>query len=247
MAGEGTRGLDLVVRPARVEASLWRRLRQESEPGCREALFDRHVALAKSIAARCFYRRRPPKPELGDYQQFAYEGLLQAIDRFDPMLGVPFDAYSRRRIIGSIADGVARMSELDAQQSTRRRIEQERLRSLDRSAPDDGGEAIPALAELAVGLAIGLMLEGTGLVVDETAADPRPSAYDSLEYRQLQLRLVDAVGKLPEKEALIVRHHYANGLSFAQIGQILNLSRGRISQLHHAALERLRKKLGRIG
>jgi RNA polymerase sigma factor for flagellar operon FliA len=239
-------GLDLVVRPAREEAALWRRLRLEAEAGCRETLFDRYVGLARSIAARHFHRRRPPRPELCDFQQFAYEGLLQAIDRYDPLLGAPFTAFARRRIGGSIADGVSRMSEGDAQFSHRHRIEQERLRSLARTGAAAEGDALAALSDLALGLAIGLMLEGTSLVAGETSVDPAPTAYDSLAYRELQVRLAGAVGALPEKEAIIVRQHYENGLSFTQIAELLNLSKGRISQLHHAALDRLRRKIGTL-
>jgi RNA polymerase sigma factor for flagellar operon FliA len=40
-----------------------------------------------------------------------------------------------------------------------------------------------------------------------------------------------------------VRQHYDHGLSFAQVAQLMGLSRGRISQLHRAALDRLRKRL----
>lgn len=242
MASELPRGLDLVVRPARVEASLWRRFRLESETACREALFNRYVGIAKAVAARFFHRRRPPRPDLTDYQQFAYQGLLEAIDRFDPLKGVPFESYSKKRIVGSITDGVARMSEVDAQVSTRRRVERERLRSLDRDS--EKGEALPVLADLAVSLAIGLMLEDANLATEDCAADPRPSAYESLAYRQLQMRLIEAVTRLPEKEAAVVRQHYENGLDFAQIAKLMNLSRGRISQLHHSGLERLRKTIG---
>jgi len=240
MRTEQHRGLKLITRPTRVEASLWRRLRLEAETACRETLFNRYADYARAIARRFFKRRSPPKPELSDYQQFAYEGLLQAIDRFDPLNGAPFRAFARRRIAGSIVDGLARMSELDAQVSHRSRMEQERVRSLTSERETEGGEALPALSELAVELALGLILEGTSLL------DPRPTAYESLVYRQMQTHLAEAVQHLPEKEAAVIRQHYENGLSFVQIARLLNLSRGRISQLHRAALKTLRKRIGTL-
>jgi len=241
------RGLDLVVQPERVEASLWRRLRNCAEAACREALFNRYVALARSVAGRHFNRRPPPRPELTDYQQFAYTGLLQAIDRFDPLRGVPFPSFAKPRIVGSISDGIAQMSEIDAQCSQRRQIENERIRSL-RSREEEGpGEAIFRLSRLAAGLAIGLILEGSPPVLEGQLVDPSPSAYDSLQFRQLQMRLAEAVSGLPEKEAIVIRQHYLNGLGFGQVAELLGLSRGRISQLHHSALRRMRKKIGTIG
>jgi RNA polymerase sigma factor for flagellar operon FliA len=236
-------GLDLVVHPTRAEASLWRRLRFEAETECREALFNRYIPLARAIAAAKFHQRRGRAAERSDCEHFAYEGLLQAIDRFDPLLGVPFSAYARRRIVGSIADGIAKMSEVNAQVSHRYRVEQERMRSLAPSGAATGDDPLAALSDLAIGLALGLMLEGTSLMA-ANGADTRPTAYESLEWREMQARLAAELQKLPEKEAVIVRHHYHNGLSLAQIAELLDLSRGRISQLHRSALERLRKRIG---
>jgi RNA polymerase sigma factor for flagellar operon FliA len=238
------RGIDLVQRPARVEASLWRRYRLESETDCREQLFNRYVGYARNLAGWLFTKRPPPKPELTDYQQFAYKGLLEAIDGYDPLRGAPFQSFARRRILGSISDGIARMSEISAMLRQRRRVEQERVRSLNQSTDESEKEPLSALSELAVGLAIGLILEGTRLIGTDDDPDPSPSAYDSLEYRQLQARLARVVQTLPEKEEAVIRHHYANGLSFTQIAQLLGLSNGRISQIHRSALERLRKRLG---
>jgi RNA polymerase sigma factor for flagellar operon FliA len=240
-------GIDLLVRPTRVEASLWRRFRYEAEGECRELLFHRYAGLAKSIAAKHFFRRCVKRIDRADYEQFAFEGLLQAIDRFDPLKGVPFGAYARRRIRGSIADGIAQMSEVDAQLSHRHRVEQERLRSLAPAAGSDAPDsAISTLSELAFGLALGMMLEGTSLIEPSDGCDPAPSAYESLEWRELQARLRREIGNLPEKEALIIRQHYDIGLSFAQIADLLELSRGRVSQLHRAAVDRLRKRIGAL-
>lgn len=124
-------GLDLLLVPPRVEASLWRRYRFERELRCREQIFSRYSNLARSLAARQLRIRPRNGIELGDMEQFAYAGLLEAIDRYDPLRGAPFSAFARRRIVGCIADGASRMNELDAQYSVRRRVERERARSID--------------------------------------------------------------------------------------------------------------------
>jgi len=232
-------GLDLVTDPVRAEASLWRRFRFEDDLGARERLFNRYFVLARAIGARLFRRRRASHAERGDFDQYACEGLLQAIDRYDPLRGVPFGAFASRRITGNIADGIATMSEVGAQLSFRHRVERERLRSLLRDEPD----ALAALSELAVGLALGLMLDGTGLIADDEAPDRRPTAYDSLAWQETQALLVREVSKLPENEGVVIRQHYDHGLPFAQVAQLLGLTAGRISQLHRSALDRLRKRM----
>lgn len=231
--------MEIVVDPLRVEASLWRRLRFENQADCRETLFNRYYVLAREIGRRLFRQRASQRIERGDFEQFASEGLLHAIDRFDPLLGVPFSAYARRRVAGHVATGIASMSEVDRQLSHARRIERERLRSLARDSED----AVEALATAVVGLAIGLMLSTAGLAVDGGTADNGEDAYESLAWRQTHARLTDELARLPDSEAVVIRQHYDHGLSFAQVATLLGLSRGRISQLHRSALERLRKRI----
>lgn len=234
-------GLDILLIPPREEAALWRRLRFEREFRCREQIFTRYRDLARSIAARQIRRRPRNGVELNDMEQFAYEGLLQAIDRYDPLRGIAFGAFARRRIVGSIADGASQMNEIDAQYSHRRRVEAERARSL---ASDGAADPLRALSDLVSGLALGLILDGTNLVEAENGADQRPGAYETLAWRELQALLARGIDRLPERERTIIRQHYENGVSFTHIAQLLGLSKGRVSQLHATALGRLRARLG---
>jgi len=233
-------GLDLILVPPRVEASLWRRLRHDREWRCREQLFSRYRSLARTIARRQLGRRPRNGADIGDIEQFAYEGLLQAIDRYDPLRGIPFGAFARRRIVGCIADGASRMNEADAFHRERRRQEGERARSLMRDGDPD---PLAALAALASGIAIGLMLEGTTLAVPADGSDPRPDAYQSLAWRELNALLGQEIARLPDREATVIRQHYEAGVSFTQIATLLGVSKGRVSQLHAAALATLRRRL----
>jgi RNA polymerase sigma factor for flagellar operon FliA len=55
--------------------------------------------------------------------------------------------------------------------------------------------------------------------------------------------LPGAVETLPEREQSILRRHYFDGLGFEEIGAVLGVTKGRISQIHRAALGLLRKRL----
>ncbi len=201
------------------------------------------------MAKRHFFDRPGGDIELPDLHQLASAGLLEAIDRYDPDLGAPFRAYAARRISGSVLDGIAKMNEVRGQISFRNRMRRERARSLIVQNADTGsaGEAAKALTELTVGLALGFMLESAGLAAVDDQPDNRATAYDSLAWKQT-VNLLDAeLAQLPEREQTIIRQHYIDGLTFDQIGALLGISRGRVSQLHRAALEGLRRRLPHSG
>lgn len=240
-----SRGLALVTRPEREEALLWLRLRAD-DAGARERLFMRHVGLARMLARRHGLKGRDLASR-EDTDQHALTGLLEAIDRFDPHRGVPFSAFARQRIIGAIRDGNASSTEIDAQRSRARRRDRDRLASLSGPEPGDDGDALAKLARVALGLAVGMMLEGTGMLVTPDAHDERPDPYQTLAWCQMKQKLTHEVGRLPAKEASVIRLHYGEGLAFLEVARLMALSPGRISQLHKAALATLRRRIGRKG
>lgn len=238
-AGRQT-GVEVILRPARLEASLWRRLRYEQEPACRERLFLRYQRIAAAIAAREFRRRPPGGLALDDVKQLAFEGLLESIDRFDPLIGAAFVSYAKRRILGRIADGAAAASEGAAQYAHRRRAETDRLRSLKGDAARPARSERELLAELAVGLALGLLLDDAAHAQERAGA---ADAYEDLYWRQVRRRVVEEIDRLPPLEAAIMNHHYLHDLPFSTIASLHGVSKGRVSQAHQSALRRLRERL----
>ena len=94
----------------------------------------------------------------------------------------------------------------------------ERLHSLeeDPGAAADPGALFEALARMAVGLALGYILEDSGMYRGEEG----PTAdnnYQAVELRQLQSRVRALVENLPERERLIIRCHYLNLVPFESI------------------------------
>lgn len=233
-------GLRLVMRPAAVEASLWRRLRLQAERACRSRLFEHYLGFAKKLARHEFRRRPPYGLERGDVEQLAFSALLEAIDRFDPLRGSPFEAFARPRIRGAIADGLARSAEAAAQYAYRRRVENERIRSLSEGAV--ARDPLAALGELASGIALGLVVEDAARLLEEQPA-PEFNAYETLAWRELQRDMLAAIEKLPANQRIVLQQHYLNGVDFARIAELLHLSKGRVSQLHRAALMAVRARL----
>jgi RNA polymerase sigma factor FliA len=228
------------------ERRLWLDLRERDSVAARERLFSIYSPFAKRIARKHFLDRTSGDIEFPDLCQLAFAGLLEAIDRFDVTLGASFKTYATRRISGSILDGVAKTSEVRSQISFRNRIRAERARSLLRPEDVDGGtanDALRALSELAVGLALGFMLEGTGLYASDDQPHHAPNAYESLAWKETITSMFSEVGSLAKREQDIIRYHYIEGLTFEQIGALLGVTKGRVSQVHKGALEQLRRRL----
>lgn len=237
------------------ELSLWRRLRQPGgDEAARAQLLALHLPYARTIAAVVFGKRYHDEIEFGDYHQYASVGLLEAMDRFDPERGTQFRTFAARRMQGAILNGIERLTEKQQQISARRRARAEQLEAVKELAaqsagsPDGGSSRSPEqlqkfMVEVGVGLALAWMLEGTAMVEDPGGSETIPF-YRSAELRQLRERLAQLVEALPAAERAVIRSHYVQGLPFDQVALMLNLTKGRISQIHKQALGRLRARAG---
>ncbi len=226
------------------ERALWSACQDEKSASARETLFTRYLPTARRIAWRFMFDDPKTPLEYAELVQLASVGLLEAIDHFNPELAVPFRYYCTRRITGAIIDGIGRLSEVNQQISTRRKIERDRLRSIrqQQPAPEGLDAKLALIGDVAVELAIGLMLEDTSMFVSNDR-DPAKDAYETLAWKQAVQQLMSGLESLPERERSVIRHHYLEGIRFEQIAQLLSLSKGRISQLHKSGIALLRRRL----
>lgn len=233
------------------EEELWSALGSQPDSNAKERLFEIHVNYAKSLALLHFRRSGIEGIELTDLLQAAYTGLLEAIDRYDQSKGVKFRSFGKKRISGAISDAVAKYSEAREQRTALNSMRAERIRSIneENTGAMSASEALESLNDLAIGLALGFMLEGTGLYSDENAAAniAYNHAYDSADWKQLMGRLIAEVGALPDREQQILRHHYQDEMTFDNLAKLFGITKGRVSQLHRAALRLLRKRLSAKG
>jgi len=222
------------------DSALWARFRAGSLES-RHALVMRYERLVRILAAKAFSNRVSQELEFNDYYQFGMVGLLQSVDRYDATKGAGFETFATRRVAGAILDGVETLSEKQNQVVTRQRTLKERAASMAEGAkvkPD----VFQKLADVAIGLALGFMLEDTGLYLEGQPAYP-DNSYSGVELRQLRKRVQAVVSELPQQERMVITLHYLQHQAFDEIALECGLSKGRISQIHHSALKRLRIKL----
>jgi RNA polymerase sigma factor for flagellar operon FliA len=70
--------------------------------------------------------------------------------------------------------------------------------------------------------------------------DHAPSAEDRLTQDRMKRLLAQAIGNLPEREAMVLQLYYVEELNVYEIAEVLKVTTGRVSQIKKAAVERLR-------
>ncbi|AXQ28070.1 sigma-70 family RNA polymerase sigma factor [Solimonas sp. K1W22B-7] len=228
------------------EVLLWQQLRlgQPDAAAAREQLISRYLWLARVVAEGAL-RDRGLAVDLDrrDLVQLATLGLIEAVDRYDTERNVPFTAYARKRIHGAVISGIERNSEYRAQMSWLHQVHKDRTDSVVEASSQDG--RLKRLAEVAIGLAIGFMLEDTGMCASEEHKIGTQYDVNELQVLQQQLRVI--VDGLPGVMSRVVELHYFNDLSFAEVGAIVGLTRGRVAQLHGQAISEIRQRLRLVG
>ncbi|MGH7682747.1 MAG: sigma-70 family RNA polymerase sigma factor [Vulcanimicrobiaceae bacterium] len=173
-------------------------------------------------------------------------GLVRAVDNYDPTRGVALDKYVRHVVLGSMLNGLRRKDPVS--ERARRRVRQaERVRSelelrLTSVSDNELDDVVPgfqrALAQVECGLPLSLdapLPYGTRVGADWSGDPAR--IFESLARRQ---RVRAAVAQLPPRQREIVLHHYFGENSLRSLSQRMAVTPQRISQLHCAALNRLR-------
>ncbi|MDD2558044.1 MAG: FliA/WhiG family RNA polymerase sigma factor [Desulfuromonadaceae bacterium] len=220
-----------------------------------------HMPLARLVVER-MKTQVPGFVTRDDMMSAAMEGLMDAASRFDPERGVMFKTFAERRIRGAIYDEVRKMDwfsrSLRGKQSRISRAIELLEHRYGRSPEED-----EVAAELELSLEEYLqMLSQVGHLgcvslnevldeQDETRnfmdllKDDSPSAHESLEHSALAQQLASHLEALTEKERQVVSLYYYEELTQKEISEVLELTEGRISQLHSQALVKLRAKLAR--
>jgi RNA polymerase sigma factor FliA len=222
------------------EHALWVRWRQQRTAATRDALIVHYSPWARQVARDVFMRVYLMRDAWHDCVQNALMGLMDAIERFDPDRGVPFQPFARLRVRGAVFDGlrVLRNIHLELGHDAPRRasLARERVESL---AADSGEDPLESFIATTVGLGLGFLLDIQSMPGSVQPAD----AYAELEKAELSAAVSESLDQLAERERAIVVLHYYHQISFVEIADQLGVTKGRISQLHKRALEQLRAAL----
>ena len=222
------------------ELELWQAKDSDDGGAARSILIDRYLPLARQIAASLYNNRPDNDVPFDDYHQYANVGLLEAVNRFDEAQGVAFATFATYRIRGAILNGLDNHTERRRQAAFVRRNRRELVESIDQNSAEDADSAFREVVDLTVMLAIGFLLEDSGL---GSLSESKNVPMETNAMVQLKQTLRDSVDTLPPNEQVVIRYHYFHHMGFSDLAEQLQLSKGRISQIHKRALERIRVQL----
>jgi RNA polymerase sigma factor for flagellar operon FliA len=222
------------------------------------ALLKQYSPLVRRLAHQMI-AKLPANVELDDLIQVGMIGLNDALGRFDANQGVMFETFATQRIRGAMLDelrGGDWMSRGDRRhqrsiEAAVHKLEQKLQRAPNESEiADEMGMMLADYQEL-LGKVRGTQLfyledlsgdEGDDFL-DRHVADEGANPLDMLEDHRMREALVEAIGKLPEREQHVMSMYYEHDMNLKEIAAVLGVTESRICQLHSQSIARLRSKL----
>jgi RNA polymerase sigma factor for flagellar operon FliA len=227
----------------------------------KEKLILEYSPLIKFIAQKIAVRL-PSNIEFDDLVSSGVIGLMDAIDKYDPTRDNKFKTYAEFRIRGAILD------ELRAQDWVPRSV-REKAKQLERAHVrlEQQLGRVPTEDEITRELKISkeeyydllnqvksvsiLSLDEAGsfnssdrksiLSLLESCKIPSPIA--QLNLKAVKEVVTRAIESLPEKQRLVLSLYYYEDLNLKEIGEVLDVTESRVSQLHTQAILWLKRKL----
>ena len=220
---------------------------QSGDQDAAQALVEENSGLIWSVAKRFMGRGTEPD----DLYQLGCLGFIKAVDGFDLQYGTQFSTYAVPKIAGEIRrflrdDGAIKVSrtlkeQATAIKSTRNRLtnalgREPTIQEISRQTGLTPEEI--ALAETATAGTESIQREtgDEGFSLENVLTDT-----DSEERMVERIALKQALDRLPEREAMVIRLRYYHSLTQERIAKVLQVSQVQVSRIEKKAIERLRE------
>ncbi|WP_254811583.1 RNA polymerase sigma factor WhiG [Streptomyces cavourensis] len=246
---------------------LWRSYKATGDERLREQLILHYSPLVKYVAGRVSVGL-PSSIEQADFVSSGVFGLIDAIEKFDIERAIKFETYAITRIRGAMIDELRALDWIPRSVRQKARNVERAYATLEaqlRRTPSEAEvaaemgvtleelHAVFSQLSLANVVALEEMLQVGGDggerltlmdTLEDTAAD---NPVEVAEDRELRRLLARAINTLPDREKTVVTLYYYEGLTLAEIGNVLGVTESRVSQIHTKSVLQLRAKLADAG
>ncbi len=247
--------------PNTEQQELWEQYLADGDPQVREKLLLNYLPLVKYVAGKMM-ATLPSSVDYDDLVSAGVVGLIGALERFDPNMGVKFETFVLPRIRGAILDELRKLDwaprSLRSKARKFDRTMQEMEKELGRAVSEhevmerlDMSQKEYVALVRDVNNAILVSLDGPGMedndqhtsmydLVENTLSE---NPYSSIEKEEIKKLLVRTIERLPEQEKIVMALYYYEELTLREIGQVLGITESRVSQIHSKAVATLRDLL----
>lgn len=241
---------------------LWASYKSGRDLTIRDQLLVHYSPLVKYVAGRVAVGL-PQNVEQADLISYGIFGLIDAVEKFDPARGYKFETYAIARIKGAILDELRSIDWVPRSVRAKARALERaytKLEALHRRTPNDEEVAtelglsdeqfqallgqlsfvgIVALDEL---LSVGGE-RGESMTLGDTIPDANDGPVGAYEVEEMRQLLAQSINRMPEREKIVLTLYYYEGLTLAEIGEVLGVTESRVCQIHTKAVLQLRSKI----
>ncbi len=239
---------------------LWELFKASEDADARERLILHYSPLVKYVAGRVG-AGLPRSVDQNDLASYGLFGLIDAIDKFEPDRGFKFETYAINRIKGAILDELRALDWVPRSVRSRARLIETAIAELEHKlhrAPteeelcsavdmdlDDLRGALAEIGRSGIAALDEFVSSDSATSMGEMLADPGGVSPESeFQAEETRLGLVDAINRLPERERLVVTLYYYEGMTLAEIGEVMGVTESRVCQIHAKTMMSLRNRLG---
>lgn len=225
---------------------------EDFSPADQEAIV-RHYSPKIRIIALRMKSKLPQSVELGELISAGSLGLVESLGKFRPDLNIKFETYAENRIKGAMLDELRRMDWFS--RGLRQKVKS--IESCIRDFEHQSGERpnTEQIAE-ATGLSTKDVRQGLEALQNQlcvnldafndnipsnrdSAIDDEP--FESALFKETVDKVADLIDNLTPREKLVLSLYYGEELNMKETSEVMEITEGRVSQLHSQALKKLRK------
>ncbi len=242
------------------EADLWIKYKNAKIDTIREEIKKeiilKYINLVKIISGR-LYNYYGSNIEYDDLVSYGIIGLIDAIEKYDHNKNIKFETYASVRVRGAIIDEIRNLDWIPRSIRQKSKLMKETYSKLENQLGREPNiseigneigksqeEVLKLLEETNIYNIVSLeeeLNDNLKIQIEDISCEINPE--ESLIRKDIIESLKKAIDLLNEREQLIINLYYYEGLTYKEIGNILNISESRISQIHSKSILKIKEKI----